>query len=123
MFEAIESIIEWNEVAWNKGTFNRHLETSMLAEELAEVIIGLKEGNRVEVVDGILDVFWVWIGTLYKMGLSAEQINACFEEIKKSNFSKFIPNANGGWEVIRDASWKIQKPQGYFKPELGKILE
>lgn len=43
MLDAIKSICEWNEIAGNKGKFNRHLETSMLSEELAEAIIALKE--------------------------------------------------------------------------------
>jgi len=42
MLEAIKTICQWNEIAGNTG-INRHLETSMLSEELAEAIIALKE--------------------------------------------------------------------------------
>ena len=122
MLEAIKSICEWNEIAWNTWKFNRHLETSMLSEELAEVIIALKENNRVEATDGILDIFWVGIGTLYKMWLSPEQIYTCFEEIKASNFSKFIQNEDGTKVAIKDESGKILKPDSYFKPDLQKYL-
>ena len=94
----------------------------MLSEELAEVIIALKENNRVEATDGILDIFWVGIGTLYKMWLSPEQIYTCFEEIKASNFSKFIQNEDGTKVAIKDESGKILKPDSYFKPDLQKYL-
>ena len=122
MLEAIKTICQWNEIAGNTGV-NRHLETSMLSEELAEAIIALKEWDKVEAADGILDIFWVWIGTLYKMGLSAEQINNCFEEIQASNFSKFTQNDSWETVAIKDNTWKIMKPEKYFKPNLRKILE
>lgn len=122
MLEAIQSICEWNEIAGNKWKLNRHLETSMLSEELAEAIIALKENDPIEVVDGILDVFWVWVGTMYKMGLSPEQINNCFEEIKASNFSKFIKDENGNTIALKDETGKIMKPDTHFKPDLKKFL-
>lgn len=122
MLEAIQAICEWNEIAGNKWKLNRHLETSMLSEELAEAIIALKENDAIEVVDGILDVFWVWVGTMYKMWLSPEQIHNCFEEIKASNFSKFVQNTDGKFEVLKDETWKILKPESHFKPDLKKYL-
>lgn len=122
MLNAIKSICEWNEIAGNKWKFNRHLETSMLSEELSEVIIALKEKDNIEAVDWILDVFWVWIGTLYKLWLSPEQINDCFEEIKASNFSKFIKSEDGKTIALKDETWKILKPKTYFKPNLEQFL-
>ncbi len=122
MLDAIKSICEWNEIAWNKWTFNRHLETSMLSEELSEVIIGLKEWNDIEVIDGVLDIFWVWIGTLYKKWFTPEQINNCFEEIKASNFSKFTKDENGNTIALKDENGKILKPDSHFKPNLEKYI-
>jgi len=91
MNKEINDIITWNIACGNtEETYNRHLETSMLSEELAETIIALKEGNKIEAVDGILDLFWIWIWTLYKLWVTDEQISKCFEEISNSNYSKLI---------------------------------
>jgi hypothetical protein len=123
MLEAIKSICEWNEIAWNKWKYNRHLETSMLSEEFSEAIIALKENDDIEAIDGILDVFWVWVWTLYKKWLTPEQINNCFEEIKSSNFSKFIIDDKGNKKVLKDETWKILKPITHFKPNLEQFLK
>ena len=123
MLDAIKSVMKWNEIAWNKDSFNRHLETSMLSEELAEALIAMKEKDNVELVDGILDVFWVWMWTLYKLGMTPEQINSCFEEIRDSNYSKFEKDSNGNFKVLKDSSGKILKPEAYFKPNLEKYLK
>lgn len=123
MLDAIKSICEWNEIAGNTWKLNRHLETSMLSEELAEAIIALKENDPIEVVDGILDVFWVWVGTMYKMWLTPEQIHNCFEEIKASNFSKFVKNSDGETVALKDDTGKILKPKTHFKPNLEQFLK
>jgi len=120
MKESIQSIINWNTIAGNgTNNYSRHLETSMLSEEMAEVIIALKENNRVEAVDWILDTLWVWIWTLHKLWLTAEQINNSFEEIKRSNYSKFTRNTQDtGWTLSTDWEWKITKPSTFSPPNL-----
>jgi hypothetical protein len=95
----------------------------MLSEELAEAIIALKEKDNIEAVDWILDIFWVWIWTLYKLWLSPEQINDCFKEIKASNYSKFIKDKNWNTVALKDETWKILKPETHFKPNLEKFLK
>lgn len=116
MQDKIQSIIEWNKKANNNG-FNKHLEASMLAEEFAETIVAIKNWDKVEAIDWILDIFWVGIWTLHKMWIDAETINKCFEEIEKSNYSKFV-----NWKAMFDETWKIQKPKTYFKPDLNKFI-
>lgn len=122
MLQEIESVMKWNEIAGNKGTFNRHLETSMLSEELAEAVIALKEKDSVELVDGILDVFWVGMWTLYKLGYTPEQVHACFKEIEASNYSKFVKNSQGNLEALKDETGKILKPESHFKPNLEQFV-
>lgn len=124
MNKEINDIITWNIACGNtEETYNRHLETSMLSEELAETIIALKEGNKIEAVDGILDLFWIWIWTLYKLWVTDEQISKCFEEISNSNYSKLIQV--GAWEfhVVKDNGWKVLKPDTYFKPNLEQFFK
>ena len=113
----INKIIEWNKICGNTN-FNRHLESSMLSEEFAETIVALKENDKIEVLDGVIDMFWIWIWTLYKMWVTEEQIQKAFNEIEKSNYSKFID-----WKAIKDETGKILKPKWYFKPNLETILK
>lgn len=113
----IKDIVKWNEDAWNTpDTYNRHLEASMLIEEMSELIIALKEWDKVEAVDAVIDTFWVWVWTLYKLWVSAEQIEKCFEEIKDSNYSKFE-----NWKCNK-VGGKIIKPSTFKEPNLKKIL-
>lgn len=117
MKQEIENIINWNKLADN-NKFNYWLEVSMLSEEFAELIVALKEKDKIEAVDWLLDIFWVGIGSLHKLWLNAEQISDSFEEIMKSNYSKFVD-----WECIKNENWKIMKPRTYFKPNLKQFVK
>ena len=61
----------------------------MLSEEFAELIVALKEWEKKEAVDWLLDIFWVWIGTLYKMWIEPEDIERALEEIKERRIQDF----------------------------------
>ena len=116
----IKDVYQWNEVAGNLE-YNRHLEASMLSEELAEVIIALKNKDKVEAVDGVLDVLFVGLGTLQKLWVSAEEVEACWEEIVASNYSKFTEK-NG--ELTVQKEWgKIIKPPHFKAPDLKSIIK
>jgi predicted HAD superfamily Cof-like phosphohydrolase len=92
----------------------------MLSEEFAELIIALKNKDRREAVDWLLDVLWVWIGTLSKMWLKASEIEKAFNEIKESNYSKLIEE-DWYYVAMRDTTGKIIKPAHYKKPDLSFI--
>lgn len=119
MIDIIKDIENWNKVCGNTE-YNRHLEASMLSEEFAELIIALKNKDKREAVDWLLDVFWVWIWTLIKLWLSAEDINKAFNEIKESNYSKLIFEA-WEWVALRDTTGKVIKPAHYRAPDLSFI--
>lgn len=119
MIKEINSIIEWNKVCGNTE-YNRHLEASMISEEFAELIVALKNKDRREAVDWLLDILWVWIWTLYKLWLSAEDIDKAFQEISKSNYSKLIFE-DWNYIALRDATGKIIKPSHYQQPDLSFI--
>ena len=117
--EKIENIINWNVIISN-WDFNPHLENSMLSEEFAETIIAIKNRDKREVVDWILDILWVWIWTLYKLWLTSDEIYRAFEEIENSNFSKLIKE-DWEWIALRDTTGKVIKPAHYKKPDLSFI--
>lgn len=112
----IKEIMKWNETAGNKDNFNYFLESAMLAEENAETIIAMKSGDDIELIDWVIDSFIVGIGSLYKKWFTEEQINRCFEEIIRSNNSKFL---NGECQKI---DGKIIKPKTFSPANLEKAL-
>lgn len=119
MLQQFKEIVEWNKVCGNTE-YNRHLEASMLSEEFAELIIALKNKDKREAVDWLLDVLWVGIWTLYKLWVTPQDMFMAFNEIKESNYSKLIQE-NWEWTALRDATGKIIKPEHYRAPDLSFI--
>lgn len=120
LLDFIESIYEWNRIAWNEWSFNKHLEISMLSEENAELIIWVKNNDIKEMQDWWADHFVVWVWTQYKKWISAEDTYKTLINIMQSNFSKFT---EVGWELkcIKDETWKIMKDKNYVKPNLSHL--
>ena len=114
-FNQLQRTIDWNRTRGNTpDTLNYELEQNMLFEELEEFRDANEEVDR---LDAILDLMFVSIGTLYKMGLSADQIVDAYEVVVKANEQK---SAN------KDANGKIIKDKSTFtepEPELQKILD
>lgn len=110
----IERIYKWNEQCGN-SEYNRNLESSMMSEEFAEYIIALKEKDIIETVDAVIDMFIIWIGTLYKLGVSSSDVDKAIEEILRSNDSKLV---NG--EVVKQDG-KIVKPESFSPASLSFI--
>jgi hypothetical protein len=79
-----------------------------------------------EIIDGALDTAYVAINLVTKAllskGLKKEKVKSVllelFHEVANSNLAKKKPD---GTVDLKDG--KIQKPEGWSKPELGKILE
>ena len=66
----IERTIEWNTIRGNTpDTLNYQLEIDMLQEELDEFKLAVSQGDRVAMFDALLDLDFVRIGTLGKMGI------------------------------------------------------
>ena len=117
MKDLINEVVEWNKIAWNlENPFNEQLEVAMLSEEFAETIIAIKEEDIIEQIDWIIDTFIVGIWTLAKQWITAEEINNCFEEIIRSNNSKFVD-----WKAIKK-NWKIKKPESFSEANLELII-
>lgn len=134
--EFFQKIIDWNKIA-NKGKrdfteimkptkelpdFNRHLETSMLMEEVAELLQAYKNKDDVEILDAFADIIFILVGSLAKYGMSASNMSDALEEVMQSNFSKFQTNENGELVCVKDEMGKIQKGANYRAPDIAKIL-
>lgn len=70
--------------------------------------------NLTEVVDGALDSVYVLLWTLNTLGVP---VNACWEEIQRSNMAKIGPDG-----VKKNAAGKVMKPEGWKPPDLFGVL-
>lgn len=121
MINIIEDVINWNKIAEN-NSFNKSLEMSMLSEEFAETILAIKNKDKKETLDGVLDMFIIWIWTLHKMGFNSEQISTALERIISNNYDKFQYDTKGYYICIKDENWKIMKPEWFKAVDLSDLI-
>ena len=115
-YEHIERTVNWNNIRGNTpDTLDYQLEIDMLQEELDEFVLAVKEGDKVAMFDALLDLDFVRIGTLSKMGILAEQQVDGYEAVIRANEQK---------SSTKNAAGKITKPLNFVGPEavLAKIL-
>jgi phosphoribosyl-ATP pyrophosphohydrolase len=79
-----QSICAWNAARYDQVP-NHDLAVKLLREEVLETLKAFAEGNRVEVIDGYADVFFVAIGALWKTGLTPEQIDQLLDTVGQAN--------------------------------------
>ena len=83
-----------------------------LAEELKEINNASAEGDLEEVLDGLVDLVYVAIGTAYMLNLNFAE---AWKTVHKANMSKVkVSNENPG---KRGHSTDIVKPPGWVKPD------
>lgn len=101
------------------GVDSEQLYIDLIEEEAGEMGDAWVRSDRVEILDGGIDLIWVTIGFLLANGFTVDQIRDAWEEVALSNWSKIDP-ATG--TCIKNEAGKIMKPAGYFKPNLAKIV-
>ncbi len=89
MIRIIENICNWNAARYDQQ-FNHNLAFRLLDEELNEFVKASKSNNKVEQVDALVDIIYVAIGALWKMGFYPYQIERAINIICNSNDSKAI---------------------------------
>ena len=112
-YRQILRTIQWNTTRGNTpATLDLDLEVNMLKEELQEFIDATTEVDR---FDALLDLKFVLLGTLGKMGLTPDLIIDGYEAVLLANESK---------SSTKNAEGKITKPDDFVGPEatLQKIL-
>lgn len=93
--------------------------TKCLREEIDEFEKAHSHGDFVEGVDALMDLMYFAIGGLYRMGLSPEEMDACWKVIHECNMNKqigVVPRRGDG------SSPDAVKPDGWKGPE-EKIAE
>ena len=91
------------------------LRYDLIAEELEEFKVAIKEKNIKEVADALTDILYVTYGAGHAFGIDLDK---CFQEVQNSNMSKL---GSDGKPIYND-SGKVMKGPNYFKPDLSKFI-
>lgn len=120
----IEKILNWNKIAneWEMPKFNKNLELALLLEEVEEYKQAVQADDYTEILDAIIDIVFVWIGSLWKRWFTAEQIQDSLNRVINNNYSKFQYDEKGSHIVVKYPNWKIMKPEWFTPVDLSDII-
>jgi predicted HAD superfamily Cof-like phosphohydrolase len=100
---------------FNKDQCNMYL--GLIEEEVTELAVGIKNKDKVETLDALIDILVVTIGTIHSMGADAE---GAWKEVMSTNFAK-IDKETG--KVRKREDGKVLKPQGWTPPDLKPFVK
>ena len=90
---------------------------SHLAEELQELRRGVAVGDEAEVIDALVDLVYVALGTAYLCGFPFMKV---WDAVHAANMKKVrVKKAS---ESRRLSTFDVGKPAGWKKPDVAKIL-
>ena len=89
---------------------------NLIREEVQETMVGIREGDLVEIADGIADSIYVLIFAAHAYGIPIEGV---WNAVQRANMAKFP----GGKVLRRESDGKIMKPEGWKPPPIAAILE
>ena len=124
-----------------------NLRNKLLIEEAEEYIKAEAENNKVEMLDAVCDMYYIYIGTLLELHkgnigdvasriffLSDEKTDFLFKLETENGFDKILPKAfeevhqsnmsklENGKAIFREDG-KILKGKNYFRPNLKQFIE
>lgn len=122
-------VVEFNEEILGirnrkKGLLNEselRITEEALCEEVGELIQAHESGDYLGAVDALIDNIYFAIGALHKLGVTPDEMRACFKVVHQCNMTKHFGRKDGrGDGLAADAI----KPEGWSGPEeqLGEIL-
>jgi len=82
----------------------RFVRARLILEEATELIIGMQEDNRQEVIDGVADLLYVAYGTALLFGFDADE---AMDRVHRSNMTKGGDTGHG----------KLHKGPGWVPPD------
>jgi len=83
----IDSICNWNAARYKQEP-NHELSMALLFEELDEIEAACTANDKIGILDGLGDIFYVTIGVLWKTGLTALQIQQLIDHVESMNHYK-----------------------------------
>ena len=102
MKEITENIYKWLEIGENEfgDTSKLPLAISLVEEELQELKDGIKNKDKKEVINAIVDLWWVISNCSYFSNITVDEIQQEFEKVEKSNFSKYCKTFEEAQETV-----------------------
>ncbi len=91
------------------------LRLKLIKEELEELEQALNDKNLIEVADALTDILYVTYGAGHSFGIN---LDACFEEVQRSNMSKLDENG----KPIYNEYGKVMKGPNFSKPNLKQFI-
>ena len=91
------------------------LRLDLIAEELEELDLAVKNNDIVEVADALTDLLYVVYGAGHAFGIDLDE---CFSEVHESNMSKLDKN---GKPIYREDG-KVLKGPNYAPPNLENLV-
>lgn len=91
------------------------LRVDLIKEELDELMEAIADNDIVEIADALTDILYVTYGAGHAYGIDLDK---CFQEVQRSNMSKFGPNG----EVYKNDDGKVIKGPNYSEPDLAGVL-
>jgi predicted HAD superfamily Cof-like phosphohydrolase len=88
-----------------------------LNEELSELRRGVATGDDVEVIDALVDLVYVALGTAHLCGFPFTQV---WDAVHAANMKKV--RAARVCDSKRGSTFDVVKPKGWKKPDVAKIL-
>jgi len=115
MKNTIEDIVSWLRLAKPEwivkedlykstmlvSTENRKLVTGLVKEELQELIDAFNVNDPKEILDAVVDIVWVALNSAALVGFSKEMILKAFEEVSRSNWSKFCKTEEEAFVTVQ----------------------
>ena len=119
-FEKVGKFMKtFGQVVKNKANFPEEkivkLRYDLIAEELEEFKVALKDKDIKEVADALTDILYVTYGAGHAFGIDLDK---CFEEVQNSNMSKLGKDG----KPIYNEKGKVMKGPNYFEPNLNKFV-
>lgn len=100
---------------YNPNQFNLYKE--LIGEEVGELIQAIRNNDRVEQLDALIDILVVTAGAIHSLG--ADGTNA-WDEVMRTNFAKIDPTTG---KVRRREDGKILKPENWQPPQLQSYVQ
>jgi len=140
--QAFGSVLKFNDIAGQLIEPNKDsiaLQLDLIQEEYLETVDAFDNEDRVEVLDGAIDMWVVVSGLLQKLEAMGYNVEEALKRVTDNNLSKFpstANNAENSWNgdytphfnkkhqvlVLKDKNGKVRKPDGYKPVNLSDLV-
>lgn len=119
MKETTERIYQWLSIGENEigDTTKIPLAISLVEEELQELKDGIQNKDRKEVLNAIVDLWWVLCNVSLFSSVTVDELQKEFDKVEKSNFSKYCKTFEEAQETVNAYA------NGTHPNKLGEIIE